>query len=212
MAKLESSLQAEHVELESAEDCYRGFLTLRRLRLRFRLFRGGWSDVVSREVQCKAPAVGVLLYDAEADKVVMVRQFRAGVFAAGQAPWVLELVAGMIDTDETPEQVAHRECEEETGCEAGELMKIAEYFNSPGASDERMILFCGAVDASRAGGYHGLVEDNEDIEVVVLSYDEACAALNEGRFNNAMSIIALQWLQLKRDYLREKWRKTPPLE
>ena len=62
-------------------------------------------------------------------------------------------------------------------------------------------MFCGIVDASKAGGIHGLKAEGEDIKVHVLSSKDAFAAVKNGVISNASSIIALQWLEL---YLKNK--------
>src|SRR5262245_3079251 len=92
-----------------------GFLKVERLRLRCRLFEGGWSREFTREVLRRERGVGVLLYDPHLDKVLMVEQFRVGCLDDSvNGPWALELVAGLIDSDgETPEEVARREAVEE---------------------------------------------------------------------------------------------------
>ena len=48
------------------------------------------------------------------------------------------------------------------------------------------------------GGVYGLENENEDIEVVVMSYEDAIKALKKGHLANAMSIIALQWLEINK--------------
>ena len=84
-------------------------------------------------------------------------------------------------------------------------MKICEYYNSPGASSEKVHLFCARVDASKAGGIHGLDHEHEDIQVEVLSEAEALGALQTGAINNAMSVIALQWLNINKASLLANW-------
>ena len=105
----------DDVEIISEVDAYKGFYTLKNYQLRHRLFAGGWGKPVQREVVWRIPAVAVLLYDAAADAVVMIEQFRVGAMQHEHGPWQLEMVAGLIDTDEAPEQVAARECQEEAG-------------------------------------------------------------------------------------------------
>ena len=100
---------------------------------------------------------------------------------------------------------AIRETREESDCVPIELVKIFEYFNSPGTSNEKITLFCGRVDASCVEGVHGLTEEHEDIEVVVLPFEEALAGVESGLINNAMSIIALQWLKLHKAKLLDRW-------
>jgi ADP-ribose pyrophosphatase len=201
----------QDVEIVERNTLSKSFFRIDSLQLRHRLFAGGWSEVFQRELFMRPPSAGVLLYDPVLDKVVLVEQFRVGALPdqsgadAEGSPWLLELVAGMVDADETAQQNVSREAFEEAGCVITGLLPIAEYFNSPGGSNEKISLFCGRVDASGAGGIFGLAEEHEDIRVVVLSWAEACQALRDGRLNNAMAIIALQWLLLNREQVLQQW-------
>jgi len=161
---------------------------------------------MTRELILRPRAVGVLLFDPAQQQVVLVRQIRVGMLDEGQNPWLLELVAGMVESGEEPIEVAARESLEEANTKPQDLLQICEYYNSPGISNERITLFCGRVDATQAGGIFGLDAEHEDIEVVVLSLADALAKVASGEINNAMSIIALQWLQLNRPMLEESWK------
>lgn len=164
-----------------------------------------------REVQRKDPAVGVLLFDPDRDTVLLVRQFRIGMFGESSdvcqadSSWPLEIVAGMVASGERFEEVAIRESKEESNCVPTDLIKICEYYNSPGGSNEKIILFCGRIDSKNAGGVYGLIEEHEDIEVQIHSYENAMQMLDAGEINNAMTIVALQWLQLHRQELLDSW-------
>ncbi len=193
------------VEIVEREACFRGFYQLDRLHLRHRLFAGGMGKVISRELFVRHDAVCVLPYDPQRDCVVLIEQFRVGALDKSLNPWLIELVAGLIDKDEQPEQVARREAVEEAGLELAELWPLTQYYPSPGGSDERVHLYVGRCDSRGAGGVHGLEEEGEDIRVLVWSLDEALAAVENGRIDNAASIIALQWLALNRAKLRERW-------
>ena len=193
------------VEIVEREACFRGFYALDRLHLRHEQFRGGMGPLISRELFVRHDAVCVLPYDPQLDRVVLIEQFRVGALDKSAHPWLLELVAGLIDKAESPEQVARREAEEEAGLTLGELWPVTAYYPSPGGSDERVHLFVGRCDSRGAGGIYGLAEEGEDIRVLVLSLDEALAALADGRIDNAASIIALQWLALNREKVRQAW-------
>lgn len=193
------------VEIVEREACFRGFYQLDRLHLRHRLFAGGMGKVISRELFVRHDAVCVLPYDPQRDCVVLIEQFRVGALDKSLNPWLIELVAGLIDKDEQPEQVARREAVEEAGLELAELWPLTQYYPSPGGSDERVHLYVGRCDSRGAGGVHGLEEEGEDIRVLVWSLDEALAAVENGRIDNAASIIALQWLALNRAKVRERW-------
>jgi ADP-ribose pyrophosphatase len=194
------------IEVDQRETLFDSFLRVDRLKLRHSLFGGGWSELMTRELILRPRAVGVLLFDPAQQQVVLVRQIRVGMLDEGENPWLLELVAGMVESGEEPIEVAARESLEEANTKPQDLLQICEYYNSPGISNERITLFCGRVDATQAGGIFGLDAEHEDIEVVVLSLADALAKVASGEINNAMSIIALQWLQLNQPMLEESWK------
>ena len=199
---------ATDVRIEVRKNLHQGFVPIDVLQLQHRLFSGGWSDTVRREMADRPEAVGVLLYDPDVDRVVMIRQFRVGALGICQSPWLLEIVAGLSDAGEAAEDVVKREALEEANCKVTELITVHEYLNSPGWSNEKITLFCGRVNAADVRGIHGLDVEHEDILVVSLTFEDAMASVASGSINNAMSIIALQWLQLNREKVRNRWLKV----
>jgi ADP-ribose pyrophosphatase len=194
------------VEIIVKETPFQGYFRIDRYRLRHRLFAGGMGRPIRREVFERGHAVALLPYDPVLDQVVLIEQFRIGAYAAGRAPWLVEIVAGIIEAGETADDVARRETQEEAGLTIiGELEPIAEYLASPGASTETVAVFCGRVDASRADGIHGHADEGEDIRVLAMPVDDALARLAAGKIDNSPGIIALQWLALNRERLRRKW-------
>jgi ADP-ribose pyrophosphatase len=186
------------VELNLEKSVYDGFFQVKQLSLRHRLFAGGWSDEMQRELFYRRPVGAVLPYDPIRDEVVLIQQFRVGALSQ-QNPWLIELVAGLTEPDETVEAMIHREAHEEAGIELLELIKLYEYWVSPGGSTENLTLYCGRVDATLAGGIHGLAEEHEDIKVITMPSQEAINAIKTGAINNAATIIALQWLALNKE-------------
>ncbi len=195
----------KRVEIETREVCHDGVFRLERYRLRHALFRGGMSAPLTRELFERGHAVAVLPYDPQADAVVLIEQFRVGALGRAAGPWLLEIVAGVIDGDETPEAVARREAFEEAGVRLGRLERICRFYVSPGGTSESIHLFCGEVDAPAAGGVHGLAEEGEDIRVFTEPADAALARLARGEIDSASPVIALQWLTLNRTRLRRAW-------
>ena len=179
------------------ESLYQGFFSLSKYSLSNELFQGGWSGEYTREVFERGNAAAVLLYDPTRDKVVLVEQFRPGAIGTDSSPWLMELVAGMIEENESPEEVVSREALEEAGCSIRRLVKIRDYWVSPGGTSERVWLFLGEVDSLQIAEFAGLDDENEDIKVHCVSACQAFDWLEGGKVNNAMSIIALQWLQIK---------------
>ncbi len=197
----------DSIAISERRTVYHGFFRIDHFRLRHRLFAGGWSPELSREVFLRHDAVGILLYDPARDALVLIEQFRLAAHLAGFTAWQLEIVAGIMDKDETAADVARREAHEEAGLAiTGEVVPIHRFLTSPGGSTETVELFCGRVDASAAGGIHGLVDESEDIRVVVKSADEAMALLNSGRIENGYTLLALHWFAANRETLRRQWQ------
>ena len=196
----------QDVRVLEQETVFSGYFSVRRLTLQHRCFGGGWSRPIVREVFDRGDCVGVLPYDPATDSVVMIEQFRPGAIRGDQSPWMLELIAGVIDSGESDEQVVHREAMEEAGCVMSELLPIATVMPSAGACSEQIRLFCGRVSRAAIGGIHGLAEEGEDILVHSVSRPDALAMLAADRVPNGHTLIALQWLQIHGDALRERWR------
>ncbi|MFN4282083.1 MAG: ADP-ribose diphosphatase [Alphaproteobacteria bacterium] len=200
-----SEMRLDGVEIAKREELFLGYFRVDRYHLRHRLFAGGMSAPFMREIFERGHAAAVLPYDPARDEVVLIEQFRPGALAAGFHPWLIEPVAGIIEPGESAESVARREAVEEAGCEITALVPMHHYLTSPGGTSESCALFCGKVDAAKAGGIHGLDHENEDIRVMALPFARARAWLDEGRLNNALTIIAIQWLALNREKLRAAW-------
>jgi ADP-ribose pyrophosphatase len=196
----------ETAELVRHEVAFQGYFKVVRYFFRHTLHKGGMSDVISREVFERGQAGGVLMYDPLHDEVVLIRQFRAGAYVAGRHPWTWEIVAGIIEEKETAEIMIRRETVEEAGLEVGELIPIQNVMLTPGACSEACQIFLGRIDSSKAGGVFGLAEEHEDILVKVLPFAEAYALVERNEIDNAVGVIALQWLALHRDEVRKRWR------
>jgi ADP-ribose pyrophosphatase len=193
------------VEILAKDTVYDGYFRIDRYRLRHRRHEGGWTGEITREVFERGHVAAVLPYDPERDAVVLIEQFRIGAWAAAKPCWLTEIVAGVIDDGESAEAVARREMEEETGCPVTALEPIGSYLSSPGGTSESVALFVGRVDSRKAGGIHGLPDENEDIKVLARPWSEVEAELKAGLLTNAATLIALQWLALNRDALRRRW-------
>lgn len=191
--------------IEERNTLHDGFVRVDELKLRYRLFDGGWSRVVRRELIVKKQAAVLLPYDPVLDQIVLSEEFRVGALDDRESPWMMELVAGTVDEGESFEQTALREAQEEAGLQVSKLLPIARYFSSAGACNEEIQIFCGRINAEQAEGVHGLVAENEDIRVHRISATDAFAMLSGGEIRNAATILALQWLQLHRDSVRERW-------
>ena len=201
-------MDVDDVEILERQTGYSGVFRLEKLRLRHRRYDGNWTGPLDREVFDRGEAVAVVPYDPVQDAVVLIEQFRTGAFFAGWPPWMLEIVAGIIDAGEQALDVAAREMKEETGLAVTHLEPIARFMPSPGAMSETVEMYVGRVDASEAASAGGLATEGEDIRVLVMPADDAVGLLDTGRIDTAITLIGLQWLALHRHALRERWLAT----
>lgn len=196
---------ADAVRVLRDETAFRGHYAVRRLQLQHRLFAGGWSEPLQREVFERGDSVGVLPYYPESDSLVLIEQFRPGALRGQDSPWMLELVAGVVEPGEDDRDVVHREAREEAACELAALLPIARFFPSAGACSEQVRLYCGRVTRAGIGELHGLDSESEDILVHEVPRQEALQLLADDRVPNGHTLIALQWLALQGERLRERW-------
>ncbi len=196
---------AADVELERRETSYSGYFAVDTLTLRHRLFAGGWSSPMRRELFQRGDAVGVLPWNPCTDEVVLIEQFRVGALRGADNPWMLELIAGIVEPGESDPEVAHREAEEEAGCQLHRLEPIATFYPSAGACSEQIRLFIGETTGADHGAVKGLAAEHEDILVHQMARTEALAMLDRGEINNGHTLIALQWLALHGERLRKDW-------
>ena len=205
--KLPVTFAKNDVEIIARETLYSGFFSMDLYRFRHRLFNGEMSGEIRREIFERGHAAVLLPFDPVRDEVVLVEQVRIAAYDTSETPYLLEMVAGMIEEGETVEDVARREAQEEAGLEVGRVKKCLSYLASPGGTSERLTIMVGEVDATTAEGIHGLAEEHEDIRVHVVSREFAYQCVEDGKIDNAASVIALQWLQLHYQDLRKEWIK-----
>ncbi|MEQ8514059.1 MAG: NUDIX domain-containing protein [Chromatocurvus sp.] len=196
---------AGDVRVLDEQDAFSGYFRVARVTLEHRCFNGGWSKPLTREVFHRGDAVGVLPFDPETDSLILLEQFRAGALRGDASPWMLELVAGIVEAGESDSDVVHREAREEAGCDLAELVPVASYYPSAGACSEHVRLFCGRVLSAGAGEVHGLDSEGEDILVHRIPRSEALDLLAADRIANGHTLVALQWLALHGDRLRRRW-------
>jgi ADP-ribose pyrophosphatase len=139
------------------------------------------GQTITRETIQHPGAVVVvpLLHDG---RVCLLRNYRLAINAT-----LVELPAGTLEPGEPAEITARRELAEETGFNAACIEPLAEMFMSPGILNERMHVF---VATDLAAGAPAL-EAGEEIETLVVSWDEALAMIDDGRIQDAKTIAAL---------------------
>ena len=202
---LDLTFGPDDVRVLADETAYQGYFRIRKVTLQYRAFDGGWVDPQVREIFERGDAVGVLPYDPKTDSLVLIEQFRPGAMRDDASPWMLELIAGIVEPGEDDRDVVHREAMEEAGCEIDELEPIATVLPSAGACSEQVRLFCGRVSTAAVGGVRGLAEEGENILVHAVPVAEAFDLLERDLVPNGHTLISLLWLRSHIDRLRERW-------
>ncbi|SEO77129.1 nudix-type nucleoside diphosphatase, YffH/AdpP family [Flavobacterium sp. CF108] len=156
------------------------------------------SETHTREVYDRGNGAGILLYNSTKKTVILTRQFRLPTFLNGnKTGMMIEVCAGLLDQD-NPESAIIRETEEETGYRISKVQKVFESYMSPGAVTEILYLFVGEYDESMKvseGG--GLDAEQENIEVLEYTFDEAYAMIESGEITDAKTILLLQHAKIK---------------
>ena len=177
------------------------FFKIDELLVTHRQIDGTTSSVQRRLVFERGDSVAVLLFNRDRRAVVLVEQFEAPALVARRRDdptttdgWLVETLAGMIDTGEAPEAAAIRETLEETGYRIREPELIGRFFVSPGGTSERVFLYFAEVgDADRVGVGGGI--DDEDIQVLEIGLEELFERLARGLIEDAKLAIGAYWLQ-----------------
>lgn len=155
-------------------------------------------EIHIREVYDRGNGAAILLYNKTKKTVILTRQFRLPTYLNGNKTGMLiEVCAGLLDQDNAEEAVI-RETEEETGYRLNKVQKVIETYMSPGSVTEILYLFVGEYDESmkvNAGG--GLDEEQENIEVLEFTFDEAYAMIESGEILDAKTIMLLQHAKIK---------------
>ena len=185
-------MTSRKVDILERVTAFQGYFRVDRYRLRHETFDGGMSAEITREIFERGHAAATLPYDPVRDEVVLLEQFRVGAHAAGREPWMIEIVAGIIEDGETPESLVQREMLEEAGLTTLELEPMATILTSPGGASETVHFFCARIDSSDAGGLFGLDHEGEDIRAFVVHGDDVADLLTSGQVENGPAVLALQ--------------------
>jgi ADP-ribose pyrophosphatase len=184
------------VVIESKKLVLDDFFKVEEANLQYELFNGKMSIPVRRLSLERGDSAAILVFNLETQKIILIDQFRYPTYKNGHG-WVTEIVAGMVDPGETPEQTAHKELEEEAGLIISSLERICDFYPSPGGSSERIFLFYAEVSGksaiySKTGGLPGHGEDTATSEI---SLEDALNKIKSGEIIDAKTIMGIFWLE-----------------
>ena len=184
------------VSIEQKRYILEDFFKVEEAQLRYEKFNGEMSDLVRRVSLERGNSVAVLIFNLNTNKIIVVSQFRYPAYKAGHG-WLIEAIAGSVDSGETPEEAARREVQEETGLQIAIMEHIATFYPSPGGSSELIHLYYSEVSgtSSKYKATGGLVDEGEDISVEEFSLENALAMVKSGEIMDAKTIIGIHWLE-----------------
>lgn len=182
-------------------------------RVSYKKFNGHTTRILDREIfERSTDAVAILPFDPVSEEVVLIEQFRPGALKDPVSPWLVEIVAGMIDVGESELDAAVRELQEESGIviKPEDLHYINAVYPSPGGCSERVTLYIGKIRADHILAHGGLDAEDEDIRIFKMPAKYAFEYCRNGRINNAAALMALQHLQLYYDEIRASFLNQAP--
>lgn len=187
---------SEQVKINNTSVIYNEEGTLSLVNFNVRLNDGSWQTK-ERIVFNHGNAVTVLLYNTQKNTLLLTQQFRLVPYLNdGRQEKLIETCAGIIE-DETPEQAILREIKEETGYVITAVKEIMSAYSSPGAYTELLHYFIAEYsDEQKVAKGGGLQEEQEELDVLEVDFDEACRMVAEGLIIDAKTIVLIQYAQL----------------
>lgn len=186
----------DNIKILDTEILSDNWYTLKKLTYQLKKSDGEWQTQ-KREAYDRGNGATILLYNKEKRNVILTKQFRLPTYINGnQSGMLIEACAGLLDMD-NPEDCARREAEEETGYQVSHVQKIFEAYMSPGSVTELIYFFVAEYSSSMKvhdGG--GVAHEQEDIEVMELSFDDAYAMIGTGEIKDGKTIMLLQYAKL----------------
>lgn len=195
------------VNVHKKERIFQRYFAMDGYQVSYKKFDGSETRIFDREIfERDHDAIAVLPYDPVTDEVLLIEQFRPGALRDPISPWLIEIVAGMIDDGETPEQAAVREVKEETGLciTQKDLELVTAQYPSPGGCSEKVTIYIARVSLADTATHGGLDVEGEDIRVFKAKASDAFAQCGaNGYIKNAAALIALLTLQIRHNDLKK---------
>ncbi|MES3017483.1 MAG: GDP-mannose pyrophosphatase NudK [Bacteroidota bacterium] len=188
----------DSIKIKSKELLSDNWYKLNKVTYEFRQKNGTW-ETHTREAYDRGNGATILLYNSTHKTVILTRQFRLPTYLNGNSSGMLiEVCAGLLDKDNA-EACIRKETEEETGYKIGEVTKVFESYMSPGSVTEILYFFVAeynkGMKVSEGGG---LQEEQENIEVLEMGFDEAFGMISTGEIRDAKTIMLLQYAKINK--------------
>ena len=184
------------VKIRSIKNLSDDWYKLDKVNFDYQLKNNSWQNQ-TRESYDRGNGACVLLFNKENNKVVLTKQFRMPTYLNGNSDGMtIEVCAGLLDGDD-PITCIMKEAEEETGYKIQNASKVLEVYSTPGAVTEIIHYFVAEYNSKMkvsSGG--GKAEETEEIEVLEIDFNQALLMIEEGKINDAKTIILLQYAKI----------------
>ena len=190
------------VEIRSQKALLEDSFNVNEIIVSHQRYDGRMSPDERRLVFERGDAVAALLFNVDRRSVVLVEQFKVPSLIGRRRDdptttdgWITEVMAGMINENETPEDAVIRETLEETGYRIKNPLLICKFFSSPGGTSERIFLYFAKVSESERPSKGGGVAD-EDIKVVQIGVTDLFERIARGLIDDPKLVIGACWLRV----------------
>lgn len=186
----------ERIKIKKTELLSNNWYTLNKVTYDYQKKNGEW-ETHSREAYDRGNEATILLFNKQEKTVILTRQFRLPTYVNGnKSGMLIESCAGLLDKDNA-EDCIRKETEEETGYKVSKVKKIFESYMSPGSVTEILYFFVAEynkdMQVSEGGG---LEEEQENIEVLELEFEQAFKMIYTGEIKDGKTIMLLQYAKI----------------
>lgn len=189
-------MKNNRIKIRKTEVLSDNWYVLRKVTFDYQNQDGEWQTQI-REAYDRGNGAVILLYNKQRKTVMLTRQFRLPTYLNGNTTgMMIEACAGLLDKD-NPEACIRKETEEETGYRIKKVDKVFESYMSPGAVTEVLHFFIAEYDKDMKVSEGGGAEDEqENIEVMELNFNEAYSMISAGEIKDAKTIMLLQYAKI----------------
>jgi len=189
-------MKNDRIKIRKTEILSDNWYTLNKVTYEYQKQNGAW-ETHAREAYDRGNGAAILLYNKDKKTVILTKQFRLPTYVNGnESGMMIEACAGLLDKNNA-EDCIKKETEEETGYRISKVEKIFESYMSPGSVTEILHFFIAEYDHEmKVSDGGGLDEEQENIEVMELKFEEAYNMIYSGEIKDGKTIMLLQYAKI----------------
>lgn len=183
----------DKIKILKKDKSYDGFNKINNYLFEFNNFTNTQKLLCEKEIFERKDAIAIVLYDDVNDKLLLIQQFRPGCYIKKNIMYPFEIVAGLIDKNESMEQTIIREAKEESSAVITKIIKLCSFFPEISFSTREIHIFCGKFDSTKIKEFAGLKSEGEDTKISLFSSQQVRSILRKNEIINSHTIIGLQY-------------------